>query len=72
MAPPLRTLDDRLWSKVHKEGPVPGHRPELGPCWPSNAQISERRRNAKEVPPGVTVTVGETGYSVRPYQAVDQ
>lgn len=23
----------RLWSKVDKGGPVPAHRPELGPCW---------------------------------------
>lgn len=22
-----------LWSKVHKDGPVPAHRPDLGPCW---------------------------------------
>ncbi len=24
---------DRFWSKVDKDGPVPAHRPELGPCW---------------------------------------
>lgn len=23
----------RFWSKVDKNGPVPTHRPELGPCW---------------------------------------
>lgn len=23
----------RFWSKVDKGGPVPGHAPELGPCW---------------------------------------
>ena len=23
----------RFWSKVSKDGPVPLHRPELGPCW---------------------------------------
>ena len=27
-----RTLE-RFWSKVDKGGPVPAHRPELGPCW---------------------------------------
>lgn len=26
-------LADRLWAKVNKEGPVPAHRPDLGPCW---------------------------------------
>jgi hypothetical protein len=24
---------DRFWTKVDKNGPVPAHRPELGPCW---------------------------------------
>jgi hypothetical protein len=24
----------RFWSKVNKDGPVPAHCPELGPCWP--------------------------------------
>ena len=23
----------RFWSKVDKNGPVPSHRPDLGPCW---------------------------------------
>ena len=27
------TLVDRFWSKVNKNGPVPTHRPDLGPCW---------------------------------------
>jgi hypothetical protein len=24
---------ERFWSKVDRNGPVPVHRPELGPCW---------------------------------------
>lgn len=28
-----RPLADRFWEKVNKNGPVPAHRPELGPCW---------------------------------------
>lgn len=24
---------ERFWDKVNKNGPVPVHRPELGPCW---------------------------------------
>jgi len=24
---------DRFWRKVDKNGPIPSHRPELGPCW---------------------------------------
>lgn len=27
------TLLARLWAKVDRDGPVPEHRPELGPCW---------------------------------------
>lgn len=30
---------DRFWSKVSKDGPAPGHRPELGPCWVWNAAL---------------------------------
>ena len=26
-------LSERFWSKVNREGPIPEHRPELGPCW---------------------------------------
>lgn len=25
---------ERFWAKVDKNGPIPPHRPELGPCWP--------------------------------------
>jgi hypothetical protein len=25
--------EKRLWDRVSKNGPVPAHRPELGPCW---------------------------------------
>lgn len=24
---------ERFWSKVDKNGPIPSHRPDLGPCW---------------------------------------
>lgn len=27
------TLEERFWSKVNKDGPVPIHAPDLGPCW---------------------------------------
>ena len=29
----MQTLDERFWSKVDQNGPVPAHRPDLGPCW---------------------------------------
>jgi len=28
-----RTVEERFWEKVNKNGPIPAHRPELGPCW---------------------------------------
>lgn len=28
-----RPQEERYWAKVNKHGPVPTHRPELGPCW---------------------------------------
>lgn len=28
-----RKANDRFWRKVSFNGPVPAHRPELGPCW---------------------------------------
>lgn len=31
--PAWRPLADRFWEKVNKDGPVPAHCPELGPCW---------------------------------------
>lgn len=27
------TLAARFWPKVNKDGPIPAHRPDLGPCW---------------------------------------
>lgn len=33
-ARPKQPLAERFWGKVNKNGPIPSHRPELGPCWP--------------------------------------
>lgn len=30
---------DRFWSKVDKDGPIPAHAPELGPCWVWTAAV---------------------------------
>lgn len=30
---PRRSLSERFWEKVNKDGPVPAYAPELGPCW---------------------------------------
>lgn len=31
--PQKQTVEERFWSKVNKNGPVPTHVPELGKCW---------------------------------------
>lgn len=36
------TPEERFWSKVDKNGPVPEHRPDLGPCWIWNAARKEK------------------------------
>ena len=30
---PWKTLEERFWSNVRKDGPIQPHCPELGPCW---------------------------------------
>jgi HNH endonuclease len=30
---PRKSPSDRFWERVDKRGPIPAHRPELGPCW---------------------------------------
>ena len=38
-----RPVAERFWEKVSRDGPVPAHRPELGPCWIWTAGINVRR-----------------------------
>ena len=33
MGPKPKPIEFRFFSKVNKRGPIPEHRPELGPCW---------------------------------------
>jgi hypothetical protein len=35
----MKPLAERFWSKVNKDGPIPEHCPELGPCWVWTAAI---------------------------------
>jgi hypothetical protein len=32
-SPATSTPEAAFWSRVDKDGPIPEHRPELGPCW---------------------------------------
>jgi len=36
------TTEERFWAKVDKQGPIPAHRPELGPCWPWTGAVPKR------------------------------
>lgn len=29
----MHARPERFWEKVNKDGPIPVHRPDLGPCW---------------------------------------
>ena len=33
-------LPPRFWAKVNENGPIPAHRPDLGPCWQWTASLS--------------------------------
>lgn len=35
-----KSLAERFWAKVDRNGPVPAHRPELGPCWAWTGAVS--------------------------------
>lgn len=51
-------IEHRFWTKVNKNGIVPAHRPELGPCWEWTAAtygggyglIGEGGRKSKSIP----------------------
>lgn len=31
--PQYKTIEERFWSNVNKDGPIPAHMPHLGQCW---------------------------------------
>jgi hypothetical protein len=35
------STEQRFWAKVNQDGPVPPHRPDLGPCWTWTAGLDE-------------------------------
>lgn len=43
MAYAARPVAERFWEKVSKDGPIPPHKPELGPCWMWTAGINVPR-----------------------------
>ena len=43
MAYAARPVAERFWEKVSKDGPIPVHKPELGPCWVWTAGLIKQR-----------------------------
>jgi predicted XRE-type DNA-binding protein len=41
---PKSPLADRVWSKIDKNGPIPGHCPERGPCWEWTAAVGVKHQ----------------------------
>lgn len=41
----------RFWEKVDKNGPIPEHRPDLGPCWIWHGQLSREGYARFTLPP---------------------
>jgi hypothetical protein len=35
------TMEERYWNSVDKAGPIPEHRPELGPCWLWTSKLND-------------------------------
>lgn len=57
----VNALAERLWLRVNKNGAVPAHRPELGPCWvyssPRNGRGGIYGHKSMEKPDGQAVLV---------------
>ncbi len=34
------TPEERWWARVKRDGPIPAHRPDLGPCWPWDGPVN--------------------------------
>jgi len=52
---PRQTTEERFWAKVNKNGPVPTHRPDLGPCWVWMGSLSDKGYGRFDVYPGKKV-----------------
>jgi hypothetical protein len=39
--PPPRLVSERIAECIDKDGPVPAHRPELGPCWLWRGELTD-------------------------------
>lgn len=65
--PRQRTPEERFWLKVDKDGPIPEHDPDLGPCWVWTAYINPSIGYG-QFSPSHGVSVGAHRYA---YELVD-
>lgn len=56
----MKTIEERFWSKVNKDGPIPEHMPHLGKCW-----VWIGGTNGQKIQRG-TITIG--GVTQRAYR----
>lgn len=59
------TPEQRFWPKVDKAGPIPPHRPELGPCWVWMASVFEDRNGYGKFQAGEGRATAEAVYAHR-------
>jgi hypothetical protein len=53
-AKPTMSATERFWLNVNRDGPIPAHRPDLGPCWLKDGPVTSRygkfRFGKKDIP----------------------
>lgn len=59
------TAEARFWAKVDKNGPIPPHRPELGPCWLWRGRTTNDGYGVFEPRPGRVVVAHRYGYALQ-------
>lgn len=61
-----QNLADRFWVHVDKDGPIPSHRPDLGPCWIWTTSRSTKGDRHRITDYGLMHLAGEGSHRIRP------
>lgn len=59
------TTEDRFWLKVDKNGPMPRHCPELGPCWVWTGHIMPQTGYGQLLDRGGAVTAHRVAWEIQ-------
>lgn len=62
---PSRPLAERFWAKVNKNGPIPEHWPELGPCYIWTAYTNAKGYGVIGVSGNSTALAHRVGYELQ-------